>query len=68
MQLNLNQIASTEPGAIHTPGHMNINLDVQRYYSPYFNGHVFDEVLVLNKTFQEEKERLESDLKKRGLI
>ena len=49
-------------------GHINANIDVQRYYSPLFNGNVFDEVTVLQKLFLEEKNRLEDDLKKRGLV
>lgn len=49
-------------------GSINVNIDVQRYYSPLFNGNVFDEVTVLQKLFMEEKARLEDDLKKRGLV
>lgn len=49
-------------------GHINANIDVQRYYSPLFNGNVFDEVTVLQRLFLDEKKHLEEDIKKRGLV
>jgi hypothetical protein len=49
-------------------GHINVNLDVQRYYSPLLNGNVFDEVAVFRKQLAFEQDRLEKDLKQRGLL
>lgn len=49
-------------------GHINVNLDVQRYYSPLFNGNVFDEITVFRQQLSKEQSRFEQDLKKRGLL
>lgn len=49
-------------------GHINANLDVQKYYAPFFNGSVFDEVTEVFRMFQKEKEVFDADLKKRGLV
>ena len=49
-------------------GHFNVNLDVQRYYSPLFNGNVFDEVTVFRQQLIKQEELLEKDLKQRGLL
>lgn len=48
--------------------HFNANLDVQRYYSPLFNGNVFDEVVAIRQQFSKEQDRVKSDLKQRGLL
>lgn len=49
-------------------GFINANLDVQKYFSPLFNGNIFDEIAGLLKLFQKEKAALDADIKKRGLI
>lgn len=46
----------------------NANLDVQRYYSPLFEGHVQDEILKLKKLFYENKEKFENKLKEKGIL
>lgn len=48
--------------------HVNINLDVQRYYSPLFNGNIFDEAERVHQQFTKEKDKCETDLKQRGLL
>jgi hypothetical protein len=47
---------------------INVNLDVQRYYSPLLNGNVFDEVNKLKKEFQSQKTKFASDLTAKGLL
>lgn len=50
-------------------GGINITLDVQRYFYPLLKSKISDEVLALfKKDFLKEKNKLDSDLKKRDLI
>lgn len=51
-----------------TSGFINANLDVQKYFSPLFNGNIFDEIDVLLKLFKKEKAGLDAEIAKRGLI
>jgi len=50
------------------PRHINANLDVQKYFSPLYNGNLFDEVAPLYKLFQKEQTALDDHIKERGLI
>lgn len=49
-------------------GHINVNIDVQRYFAPLFNGNVFDEITVFRNRVSKEQSRFEQDLKQRGLL
>jgi hypothetical protein len=52
-----------------TPGFLNANLDVQRYYAPAFNGRVADEVMKLhNRHFQGASKIYFEQLRKLGLL
>lgn len=51
-----------------TDGHINANLDVQRYYSPLLTGNVFDEIVLFRQQLSKEQARFEQDLKQRGLL
>ena len=53
----------------HNADHINITLDVQRYFSPLLSTNIFEDVLTLyKKDFLKEKGILDADLKKRGLV
>ena len=47
---------------------INSNIDVQQYYSPLFNGGVYEEVIKLRRIFEEEWKRLGEELKSKGLV
>jgi len=46
---------------------INSNIDVQQYYSPLFNGTVYEEVIKLRRIFEDEWKRLGEELKSKGL-
>lgn len=48
-------------------GHINTNIDVQQYYSPLLSSNIHTEILKLKKTFNDEWELLETELKSKGL-
>ena len=54
--------------AVHpTPGHVDVDLDVQRYFTPLLSGSVADELLKLKKHFDPAVARLDEHLKSLGL-
>lgn len=48
--------------------HINANIDVQRYYSPLFEGNVADEVVKVKHIFDQKKNKFEISLKQKGLM
>lgn len=46
---------------------VNVNIDVQQYYSPLLNGSIFQEIIKLKKVFDEERTKLGKDLKSKGI-
>lgn len=63
------ELYDSETDASHSQqDHINANIDVQRYYSPFLNGNVFDEVNKLKKEFQRQKTNFASDLTAKGLL
>lgn len=46
---------------------INVNIDVQQYYSPLFNGAVYEEINKVRKLFEEERQKLVAELKSKGI-
>lgn len=59
---------SSMDGDFPTSEGINFNLDVQRYYNPFFNGGLQNELIFLKKKLEDEQKRNEGLLKERGIV